>query len=132
MSDQTLVDIGFLASAMLPQLFYLQKPSCSTIAVLAKIVDDFLIYYESSTIDDVIVDALGKRFTLGTIAHGPGELRIFRNTITQYNDYFVSMNDNDKLNNISPGPGTRVRRREASEPLSPAEDKVLASINISI
>lgn len=130
-SDQTLHKIGFCSIPVLPQLFYLTDDSGTTIAALAKIVDDFLICGQTKVVDDVI-RSIGQIFTLGTIIHGPGLLRYFGLNIVQHDDMTITIDGDDKLNGIYTAPITRTRRRDTTDMLNPAEKRVFASINSSV
>lgn len=130
-SDQALHDIGFCAITVLPQLFYLSALDGAITAALAKVVDDFLLCGEPAVVDDVI-DNISKSFKLGTILHGPGVLRYFGLNVTQHDDFTVTIDGDDKLNAIGTAPITRVRRRDVTDTLTPAEIKMFASINSSV
>lgn len=130
-SDQELHEIGFYCSIVLPHLFYLKSHDDDIVAALAKIVDGFLICGACSTIYNVI-KSKQKYFTLVTITHRPGLLRYFGLNILQHDDYKVTIDGDDKLNDIETAPLTRMRRLESHERQTNAEQKIFASINSSV
>lgn len=94
-SDQFVTDIGFLQVPLIPQLFYIFNNS-SVVAILSKIVDDFLIAGTSSIIYP-IAQRIIEIFSLCTISKGLGMLRFFGLNIL-HNSYFtISVNGDNKL-----------------------------------
>lgn len=80
-SEQAINEIGFRCFIILSQLFFLKSHGDDIVAVLPKIVNDFLICVECSTIDDV-VKSIRKYFKLGTIIQGPGLLLFWTDRTT--------------------------------------------------
>lgn len=62
-SDHALHDIGFYSIASFLQLFYLKNEDESIVAALSKILNDFLVYSEEITVDNV-VNLLRKSFLM--------------------------------------------------------------------
>lgn len=130
-SDQARHDFGFSSVAVLPQLFYLNNNSGKVTPALVKVVYDFLICGETDVVDNTI-RSISEVFTLGTIIHGPGLLRYFGLNVVQHDYYTITIDSDDKLNGITTAPITHVRRRHATDSLSPTDRKTFASINISV
>lgn len=122
---------GFLSVKVLLQLFYLQAKNGSIDGALAKIVDELLICRPINIVDNV-ANKLRQRFTLGTVALGPGQLRFFELKMVQHDDYTVSIDGVGKLYGIGTPSITRVRRRDVAASLSPAENELFASIKSSL
>lgn len=70
LSEKMLFRIGFIQVPLVPQLLYI-KLGASTVAIIAKIVDDILIS-DSPADTDPIIEKINIKFKLGTIVHGPG------------------------------------------------------------
>lgn len=94
-SDQVLVDIGFETFHSMPQLFMISSTSGLN-ALLAKIVDDILLRGPSDHVDH-IMSVIQQKFTLGTVTHGPELFLYFGRNITQYDDFRVTIDGEDKL-----------------------------------
>lgn len=105
--------------------------SSSFFAILAKIVDDLLLYSPCQIVDR-IVESITKTFTLGTITHGTGLLRYYGLNITQNDDYSVKIDGNDNLQALDSHLITRACRRELKSQLNAAEAKAFSSINSSV
>lgn len=65
-----------------------------------------------------MIDEIGKHFIAGTTVHGPNLLRFFDLNIIHHNDFTVTADGDDKINNLGTHPLSRVRRREFDSNLS--------------
>lgn len=96
MSDSLFIEIGLEQINTIPQLF-IKKSEGTVICRLEKIVDDLIITGSPSVVDN-FVKLIVEKFKLGTIVHGPGELRFFGLNIIQSDDYTIETNGDGKLN----------------------------------
>lgn len=68
-----LLDNGFALLPSISQLFLKSDENGAT-AMIAKIVDDFLLCGLPDVVDAIVMK-LQERFEFGTATHGPGQLR---------------------------------------------------------
>lgn len=99
-------DLGFEPLTLYPQCFVLRGKSRSVIASLAKIVDDILLA-RPEEVTNQITTAIDRRFKLGNLVHGPGELGFCGLNVTQADDFSVQVDGDDKLQSIAIYPITR-------------------------
>lgn len=74
--NNALLDLDLQHVSEIPQLFVRREDACSVIFLVIKIVDDNL----SCGPDDELKffeNQFGRKFKLGAISHGPGELRSY-------------------------------------------------------
>ncbi|PXF49341.1 hypothetical protein BWQ96_00915 [Gracilariopsis chorda] len=130
LSENLLRSLGFLQLVWVPQLFHrLQEDGLTCVAV--KIVDDVLFAAPRHVIEHII-SWIQQDFQLGTIVFAPGTFQFYGLTVTQYDDYSVTVHGDDKLQSFEPFPIDRNRHRQVDEPFNQLELRVFRSLNSSI
>lgn len=101
------------------------------IAIIAKIIDDFLLAGVPSIADRSIA-AIASKVELVTIVHSPKHLRYFGLNIHQQHDNSTVVDDDDNLNIIASMPFTSLRSRELYASLSSFKAKSFATLNPTV
>ena len=128
--DNFLFGLGLSQLVYVPQLFYKIENDILSIAAV-KVVDDILLCGERRYVQDII-DLISNSYELGTILFGPGTIIFFGMTITQSDDYVITIHADDKLESMQPFPLTRLRRKEIDDALNDVELSAFRSLNSSI
>lgn len=105
-----LLEIGFVPVHMMPQIFVL-KMKDKTIAVLAKVVDEILMKGDPLVTDPIIM-MINAKFKLGTIIHGPGQIRFFGLNVQQFDDMSICVDADEKLHALETMPISRFCGKE--------------------
>eukprot|EP00178_Gracilaria_changii_P027963 TRINITY_DN936_c0_g2_i2.p1 TRINITY_DN936_c0_g2~~TRINITY_DN936_c0_g2_i2.p1 ORF type:complete len:399 (+),score=36.11 TRINITY_DN936_c0_g2_i2:473-1669(+) len=130
LSDSLLRSLGFLQLVWVPQLFYrLQGGALTCLAV--KVVDDVLFAAPRHTIEQIVC-SIQKDFQLGTIVFASGTFQFYGLTVTQNEDFLVTVHGDDKLLSFEPFPIDRLRRRQVDQPLNQLGVRAFRSFNSSI
>lgn len=79
--------------------------------MVAKIVDDLLLTGPPHLIPGLFA-VIKDKFELGTVCHGPGQLRLFAINFIQHPAMSVSVDADDKLTGISQMAISCLRRRQ--------------------
>lgn len=110
-----------------PELLYKTENSEKTL-IFDRIVDEI----KTAGVGDQLKCALKefiKKFTLGTVKSGPGNLRCFSTNTSQDADMTVSTNADDKLNALTEHKMSRTRRKEIEKDVHAIEKAFYASTN---
>ncbi|PXF41606.1 hypothetical protein BWQ96_08672 [Gracilariopsis chorda] len=130
LSDNLLRSLGFLQLVWVPQLFYrLQEEALTCVTV--KVVEDVLFAAPRHVVEDII-SLIQQDFQLGTIVFAPGTFQFYGLTVTQYDEYSVTVHGEDKFQSFEPFPIDRTRRRKVDEPLNQLKLRAFWSLNSSI
>lgn len=120
-SDELLFQLGFQTVPLMPQLLMKKKNGYISV-LLEKIVNDILIASEP-TDTKIIVTKIDGTFKLGTVASSPGPLKLFGLNIHPHEDLSISVDADEKLDNLELLPISRIRGRPVDEPLNIIEKK---------
>ena len=122
--------LGLKQYKLIPQLFAKFRDG-KLIMIAAKVVDDIIITGEDEVTCEFIT-GFEKRFKLGTVVRGPGNLRFFGLQVIQDQDLSITVDGNEKLDKSEPYPVSKVRRKQITELLNAVEKHAFMSINSSI
>lgn len=114
LSDQLLLDVGFVPALLHRQMFFIVDNAAVTV-VLAKIVEDLLVAGMTGRVDPLL-QRIDDRFILGTVAHGTGHIRFFWLNISQLDEWSISVDSDDKLNAIDTLPLSRFSHHDTASP----------------
>lgn len=93
----------------MPQIF--QKEHNGEVSLLIVKVKDDLFIDGSENLKRSFISFFDSNFTLWTIAHYPNTMRFYGLNITQYEDYVVHIDRNDKLDSLCSNPISRMEHR---------------------
>lgn len=129
LSDWLFIEIGFEQMNSIPQLFIINMENQLT-CILETFVDDILITGNPDVVDKVVKE-IEERFKFGTVARGPGKLRLFDLNLIQ-NEYLpIETNGDDKLNELEVNPIPKNRRQKIYDPIKSIEKESFTSLNSS-
>lgn len=100
-------------------------------AIACKVADDVSLSHTASVVDPFIRKT-NNSFTLGTALHGPGQLRFFNINITQQKDCSVTIDADEKLENLDSYRLSRKFCHEVDKPLTFVELKSFVLLNRSL
>ena len=129
-SDELIINMGFLQSKHIPQLFYLFVDGSLRI-ILAKIVDDIILTGEDDD-TNAFIEHFNSIYELGSVASGPGELRFYGTNVIQLDDFTIEINAEDKMSSISQYEFSRQRRKQIEEPINYLEKNAFMSFNSTL
>lgn len=130
LSDDAFFELRPKAMTEIPLLFVLIKEG-KLVLLVSKIGDDSFLTSTDEALRDFII-SFNEKFKPGDVVHGPGTIRFYGTTISQDEDYSVSIHADDKLNKLEPYPISHSRRRQSDEKKNDLERKPFMSINVSI
>lgn len=105
--DGIFCDLGLCQLPWVLQLLYIVENEF-LIAVATKIVDDVLFCGEDKVINKLLQN-IQKTFQLGAVPHGPGSIKYFRLTVSQNEDFSVTIHADKKIDALQPCPISRNR-----------------------
>lgn len=119
LGDNLLRSLGFLQLVWVSHLFYsLQEDALTCVAV--KVVNDALFAAPRHFTEDII-SLIQQDLQLGTVFFAPDTFQFYALTITQYDEYSVTVHGDDELQSFEPFSIDRIRRRQVDEPLNQLE-----------
>lgn len=129
-SDTVFFDLGLNQCQQIPQIFYLHSGD-ELVLVVAKVVDDIKVAGKHDRAPKFITE-FNKKFELGTVWSGPGQMRFFGLNLEQADDFTIRTDANDKLKNVDEYQLSRPRRKEFNDKLNEIEKSAFASANSSL
>lgn len=130
-SCNDLLELGLENISTVPLLFVKRSTNREVPLLVIQIVDEISAAGRASDVRS-FVQPFGKKFMLRTLCKGPGKLRFYRLCIEQYEDFYGTINADEKLQSLEAYHITRVRRQLIDEKLNSIERRAFMSIISSI
>lgn len=129
-SNKVFFDLGMRQCTQIPQLFYIYHGE-ELVLIVAKVVDDIKAAGKGDLAEKLIPE-FNKKFELGNIWSGPGEMRCFGIEVEKADDFTVRTNADSKLKEVDGCMLSRSRRKEFSSEINAIEKSAFASANSSL